>query len=77
MQLSNETLQFLLDNLPTEQAFIATPTDTGGTATPVAPIDIRATAKEHNLPLFETQTFVAMSQYDLRTDVTTYRVQRK
>jgi hypothetical protein len=42
----------------------------------VSPEDLRARAKEFGLPLLETSDYVAISQYSVVTDDTTYLVTR-
>lgn len=50
--------------------------DAGGRRSSEA-VDVREMAKEHKLPFIEGPDYIAVSQYNIVTNRTTYRVKRK
>jgi hypothetical protein len=78
MESLDEFLQDILKRHPDAERLRITRQGTNVSVQPFAdaPIDLRARAKEFKLPLHKGRGYIAVSQWDLRTDTTSYYVVR-
>jgi len=75
----NDLFERTLQMQPLEKEWLIHEEDDGTrTATPVRPSgDLKRKASEASRPIIETDAYLAVSQYDVVSDKTTYRLQRK